>query len=134
MDTLTDPKLLARVRRLIEAEQAGFVREGTVCLEPGCSCGLAMCGPFRTPAVRCTNFEQVVLPLDPDLEAAYWAHLERGESLRVRRCQWPRCRREVATVGPNAQYCAAHARLRAKETQREASRRYRQTAEAAPAS
>lgn len=138
-DKITDPKLLARVRRLIIAEHAGFIRSGygkveNACVEPGCSCDFDVCGPFRETPVRCTSFEQRVLPLDPKLEQAYWAHLTRGAALHVRRCAWPRCRKEVAGIGPAARYCAHHAEASRKQARREASRRWRERrAEKVPA-
>ena len=127
---IIDIKLLARVRRVIVAEHAGFIRRGygkieNACIEPGCSCDFGVCGPFRNPPVRCTSFEERVLPLDPDLEAAYWGHLKGGSALRVRRCAKPGCRKEVAGIGPNARYCAFHAGQRRRETRREYARNRR---------
>lgn len=117
-EEITDPKLLSRLRALIRAEHAGYLAEGNRCVEPGCSCGQTwegesdpVCGPFREPGVRCTSFEKAVLPLDPDLEDAYWDHLETGSNVRVRRCRWPHCRRQVASMGPAAKYCELHADL-----------------------
>ncbi len=129
-DEITDPKLLARVRRLIIAEHAGFVRSGygkvaNACIEPECSCNFDVSGPFRDPPVRCTSFEERVLPLDPDLEAAYWRHIKDGESMVVRRCAWPRCRREVAGVGPAAKWCVWHSEAARKKTRRESYHRRR---------
>jgi len=110
---ITDGKLLARVRRLIAEEHAGYVRAGDghiehACVEPGCSCGFGVSGPFRRPAVRCTSFETIVLPLDPNLERDYWRHLTTGEHVRARRCAWvspstgKRCRRETWAIGLGA--------------------------------
>jgi hypothetical protein len=129
-EEITDPKLLARVRRLIIEEHAGFVRSGygkikNACIEPGCSCSFDTCGPFREPPVRCTSFEQRVLPLDPELEAAYWAHLREGTALQVRRCSHAGCKREIHGSGPNARYCTLHAERRRKDTRREYARRRR---------
>lgn len=103
-------------------------------MEPGCSCwgdwqggDLApVSGPFRDPPVRCSSFEALVLPLDPALEEAYWAYIERGEKVRVQRCQWPGCRREVASVGPAAKYCAPHAETAKRQATRRRVRQYRE--------
>jgi len=57
-------------------------------------------GDIRLP-VCCTSFETNVLPLAPDLETAYWAHLRQGTVLRVRRCAWPSCRREMGRPMPS---------------------------------
>lgn len=127
---ITDAKLLARVKQLIIAGHAGFARSGygkieNACVEPGCSCNFDVCGLFREPAVRCSSFEQLVLPRDPELETAYWAHLKTGTELRVLRCQWQGCRREVGSTAPNAKYCARHAEVSRKKARRDASRRYR---------
>jgi len=137
LETIRDPKLLARVKWLIKSEHAGFVANANdrqnLCLEPGCSCAAtwgsdsdSVSGPFRDPPVRCTTLENLVLPLDPELERAYWDHLRGGSRLRIRQCAEPHCRREVWVIGPNAKYCKIHARLRAKQTNRERVRRYRE--------
>ncbi len=134
MKEIHDAKLLARVKKLIRAEHAGYIRGGNKCVEPGCSCNAGLgendpdpvSGPFRTPAVRCSSFETLVLPLDPDLETAYWDHLKRGARLQVIRCQHEGCRKAVSAFGPNTRYCAIHARLRAKQATRERVRRYRE--------
>ena len=125
---ITDPKLLARIRCLIRQEHAGFLANGdghpvNACLEPGCSCNFDVCGPFRNVPVRCTSFETNVLPLAPDLEASYWAHLRQGTVLHVRRCAWPNCRREVGAA--NAKYCGPHALFSTKRSKRDHARRRR---------
>jgi hypothetical protein len=138
---ITDIKLLARIRRLIVAEHAGYVRRGYgeiehACIEPGCSCDFGACGPFRNPPVRCTSFETNVLPLDPELERDYWNHLNIGTAMEVRRCAWlspstgRKCRKEVR--GRGRQYCEFHAEMSRKQTVREASRRYRDKAKVSP--
>lgn len=124
---ITDLKLLARVRKMIREEHAGFI-EGNRCVEPGCSCWAdtpddrdPISGPFRNPPVRCTSFEKNVLPLDAELQTEYWAHLDLGASLGVRRCAWVssssrKCQKEVR--GRGRVYCEYHA-----ETVRKASYR-----------
>jgi hypothetical protein len=134
MHQLIDAKLLSRVRALIRAEHAGFVADGCRCVEPGCSCWGEwhegdpdpVSGPFRNPPARCSSFEQAVLPLDPDLEAAYRDHLQTGSSLQVRRCAWRGCRREVASGGPAAKWCAVHAEVHRRQQTREAVRKHRE--------
>jgi len=131
---ISDKRLLARVRRLIRKEHAGFITAGNKCIEPGCSCWDAcppdrdpISGPFRKIPVRCTSFETNVLPQDPALEKAYWDHVEAGTPLHSRRCQEPGCRREVRSPAPNALYCEFHAKARKRTADREARRRYRHT-------
>ena len=135
-DLITDPKLLARVRRLIAAEHAGYKRDDNgrahICLELGCSCDFDTCGPFRKPLVRCTSFENMVLPLDPDLQAAYWEHLRSGAALGLRRCKRPQCRRGVSGSGPRAKYCKIHADLNARAKNRERVRRFRAKTKGVP--
>jgi hypothetical protein len=63
-----------------------------------------------------------VLPLDPDLEEAYWRHLDQGQALSIPRCAWRdstgrKCRREVSS--PKARYCEGHALLARRKAQRE---------------
>lgn len=119
------------MKALTRQEHAGFVAEGNKCIEPGCSCQRdagdrdPVGGPFRQTPIRCTSFETNVLPLDPDLEAAYWDHLERGVGVRLRRCQWKGCRREVASLGPASRFCATHARISRRQTNRDAQRKGR---------
>ncbi len=129
---IRDPKLVARVRALIRAEHAGFFAsyngKRDTCIEPACTCGGDICGPFRDLSVRCRYFEESVLPLEPDLEAAYWAHLRAGDRMVARQCEWPGCRRDVASVGPATKYCAYHAEVSRKRSKREYSRRYRANA------
>lgn len=113
---ITDGRLLAEVRRLIAAELAGFLRgdngRRNVCLEPGCTCGLGICGPFREKPQRCRAFETLVLPRHPAVEAAYWAHL-RGEGGRFtrRRCVHSGCRK-IAAEG--SAYCPWHTEVHAR--------------------
>ncbi len=148
---IKDAKLLARVRHSVVQEYAGYFREYNgrqhVCLEPGCSCGFDVCGPFRDvcgpfrdePA-RCTGFEAAVLGLDPDnlrrppapnsldaeLAEAYRQHVLNGTEVRARRCKWSSCRKDIIGTGPNARYCRTHAEQAARQKRREASRRWRQ--------
>ncbi len=141
---IKDTKLSARVRRSVEREYAGYFREYNgrqhVCLEPGCSCGFDVCGPFRDEPARCTGFEATVLGLEPDdltqppapnsldreLAEAYRLHVLNGtRRVRARRCKWSGCRRDVVGTGPNARYCRKHAEQAARQKRREASRRWR---------
>jgi hypothetical protein len=137
---LKDSKLVAKVRDLIRREHAGFIVEGNRCIEPGCSCGQGLgpdgpdpvSGPFRDKPVRCTSFEELVLPLtvderyDPEtlkrfggLSDTYWAHLNTGETMSVPRCVHAGCRREAQ---PGSAYCPFHTVRRAKSANREALR------------
>lgn len=138
---ITDRKIAARVRRLIRTEFAGYFDESNgrrdVCLEPGCSCGEGTCGPFRSPPTRCSMFERNVLgldpqdlrrpawgSLDPELAEAYRRHLLSGSEMRVRRCRWPRCRRELRG-DVRRRYCETHATMSQRRAQREHKRRLR---------
>ncbi len=147
---LLDFKLVARVRRLIEQEYAGFVAASNgrrnLCMESDCSCEFDVCGPFRDQPIRCTGFEATVLGLDPDdltqppapdsldgeLAEAYRLHVLNGTQVRARRCKWSgcRCRRDIIGTGPNARYCRIHAEQAARQKRRAASRRWRQKVKA----
>ncbi len=124
---LRDPALVARVRALLRAEHAGYREEDNgrrgVCLEPGCTCGGGVCGPFRSPAIRCSTFEELVLPLDPALEVAYRGYLRSGARMRLRRCRWHGCRHAVSA--PNARWCERHAALARRRAKAEYARRHR---------
>ena len=56
----------AGVRDFIRREHTGFIAEGSICVEPGCSCQGGVSGPFREKPARCTSFEELVLPLTAD--------------------------------------------------------------------
>ncbi len=140
MKEIQDAKLLARVKNLIQAEHAGYIREGNKCVEPGCSCNAGLgendpdpvSGPFRDPPVRCSSFEKLVLPLDPDLEAAYNAHVNRGVGYTVRRCQRKGCRREIPPRekrGRPVKFCEKHALLSKRQSNREYARQRREKAQ-----
>ena len=79
------------MRTLVGEEHAGFIADGSRCVEPRCSCWqewqegnpLPVSGPFRDPPTRCSSFEAMVLPLDPNPEAAYWDHLRPTDGAMV---------------------------------------------------
>jgi hypothetical protein len=149
-DEIRDVKLLARIRRLIRTQHAGFVADANgrqhLCLEPGCSCAETwpgsdrpMSGPFRNPPVRCTSFETSVLGLDPkdltkeshfdsldfELAEAYRVYLLSGQRVKTRRCSCEGCHRELTSVGPAAKYCDIHAAASIRRSKREYQRTYR---------
>lgn len=57
----------------------------------------------------------------------------RGEAMcrvsvaAAKQCQWPRCRKPVAGVGPAAKWCPEHAALSRKQAKRDYQRGYRNT-------
>jgi hypothetical protein len=123
--TITDPRILAEVRRLIASNRfgeglAGFRAENNgrrnICLEAQCTCGFETCGPWRIPATRCTAFEQMLLPAFPSLSVAYWAHL-RGAPVpfKVERCRHLKCRKRCA---PDSSYCSFHAEWHERDARR----------------
>ena len=147
MAAITDPKLLARIRKLVRGECNGYCPDQNgkahYCIEPGSPHMEGTCSYFQDAASRCPFFEQMILPradtplydgkeIDSGLGEAYSRHVQFGEQVQIRRCEWPGCRKQTAGVGPASKYCAYHAEVRRKRAAREASRRYREKAQNGP--